>query len=269
MGRMLGRVAGWLRGERVRRNGPAILVLAVGTALSFSLFFRARLWEQQRLQADFRSTAEHYVSVLTRDLELHRQELVNIGAFYAGSHSVERDEFHEFVKPFLHTHRADTDVKALAWARRVPRDEKAECERQAQSEGYPQFHISSGPGPLGGQTPGELASRDYLPIYYLEPYLGNESALGFDLNSQEALFEAMSRAGDTGELTANSRFELAPITGDERCSLLFLPTYQNDAPIDSLVNRRQHLIGFVVGVFRIPAMLDEMAALKPTEALDA
>jgi CHASE1-domain containing sensor protein len=101
---------------------------------------------------------------------------------------------------------------------------------------------------------------EYFPVYFVEPYKGNEAALGFDLASNQARGASLSLARDTGKTTATSRVILVQETANQPGFLVFAPVYRKHVPLVSSEDRRKNLMGFVLGVFRISNIVEHSLA---------
>ncbi|MGB2997604.1 MAG: CHASE domain-containing protein, partial [Phycisphaerae bacterium] len=228
-------MAGTVNGRRPR-VWRRLLVAALTGCLSISLsiggFIAVRAWEQDRLRTAFERDAKDNFSVLKRLIEENLLALELLGRFYAGSQKVERHEFQTFVKPLLLHHGCVQArdalhhgcVQALEWIPRVRDAERAAYKEAARQEGFPDFQITE------RQSKGRMvraARRDeYFPVYFVEPYKGNEIALGFDLASNPTRLEALNRSRDTGRMTATARITLVQETGRQLGVLVFLPVYR-------------------------------------------
>ena len=103
------------------------------------------------------------------------------------------------------------------------------------------------------------AREEYFPVFFVEPYEGNEVALGFDLASNPTRLEALNQARDTGEPVATARITLVQEQEDQFAFLVFLPVYRNGSPSGTLTHRRENLIGFALGVFRVNDIVNQSA----------
>ncbi|MGB7314471.1 MAG: CHASE domain-containing protein, partial [Nodosilinea sp.] len=100
------------------------------------------------------------------------------------------------------------------------------------------------------------ARSRYVPVMFLEPWQTNEAALGYDLASDETRRIALEHARDTGELAATGRIQLVQDRAENQYSfLVFLPVYRQ--PAHSLSRRRQLLLGYILGVFRVADVVEE------------
>ncbi|MGB2755352.1 MAG: PAS domain S-box protein, partial [Phycisphaerae bacterium] len=255
-------MAGTVIGRRPRmwrRLLVAVLTGCLGVLVSAAGFIAVRAWEQDRLRTDFERNAKDSLSVLKGLTHENLLALELVGSFYSGSQKVERAEFQTFVTPFLLHHGC---VQAMEWIPRVRDAERAAYEQAARQEGFPDFQIAE------RQAQGRMvraAQRDeYFPVYFVEPYEGNEIALGFDLASNPTRLEALNHSRDTGKMTATARITLVQETRRQLGVLVFLPVYRKGARADSVQDRRANLEGFVLGVFRIGDLLESaLSQLEP------
>ena len=74
---------------------------------------------------------------------------------------------------------------------------------------------------------------------------------------------ALHSARDTGAPRATGRLMLVQETSQQFGLLIFLPLYSPGLPPDTVEARRQHLRGYVTGVFRIGDMME--ASLRTFE----
>lgn len=229
-----------------RRYLFVLLVVCVGVALSAAAFLAVRTWESQRLRADFEQDAEARIFEFEKMLAANLEALRSIRSFYAASNFVDREEFRTFVEPALSHHPS---IQALEWIPRVPASQRTAHEEAAHQEGFPGYQI------IERQSQGTMiraALRDeYFPVYYVEPYEGNEAVLGFDLVSNPTRLAALIQSRDTGQPVATARITLVQETGNQFGFLVFSPVYRNGFPAETLADRRKNLQGFILGVYSV------------------
>lgn len=103
----------------------------------------------------------------------------------------------------------------------------------------------------------EAGRRDeYFPVYYVEPYEGNEAAVGFDLASNETRLKALNFSRRSGQITTTARITLVQETGEQFGFLIFRPVYGKYQPAGTPDGRPARLQGFALGVFRIGDLVD-------------
>jgi len=239
---------------------PATLIVCLGLFLTLTIFARVREWDAERTRTDFNRAAEERSSSLKRTISIKMLALDAIRSFYYGSVEVERYEFADFVRPLLDRLEG---VQALEWVPRVPAERRAAYEAATiEKNGFRGFEITE--RDEHGTLIRSGRRAEYYPVYFVEPYAGNEAAVGFDLSSDTTRSEALERARDTGESVATARITLVQEKGEEFGFLVFLPVYMKGVALDTVESRRQNLVGFVLGVFRIADVVEKaLAYLQP------
>jgi signal transduction histidine kinase/sensor domain CHASE-containing protein len=249
--------------RRAFRYLPAILAAASGLCLSLVAADAVRQADSRRIEARFHRDADIRVAALQRSVEHNLEVLEGVAAFYAGSMSVERQEFHEFTRPILAHH---TSIQALEWIPRVLDAQRAAFEKGVREDGFPKFEIVQRNG-AGGMV--RAAKRPvYYPVDYVEPVRGNEAAFGFDLGSDPACLEAMDKARDWGRVAATAPVILVQDTDSRPSCLVLEPIYRNGARTDTLEARRGNLVGFAAAVLRIGVLVEATLNEVEDEPID-
>ena len=232
--------------------GVPVAVLCIAVVL---LFLRASAWEQARLKLAFAQQAQHLANALVRSIDGHIEVLRAIEGLFAASERVERQEFGAFAEAVMARHPG---FKALEWAPRVPGAQRAAYEATMRQEGHARFELTEEDD--RGRRRRAAPREEYFPVHYLEPHRGNETVLGFDLSSEPIRREALERSRDTAASVVSGRVTLIHWNRDRTGLLLFHPLYRKGSPDGSPAERRSHLEGFAVGVFRIGDLVQ--AALR-------
>ncbi|MBI1921775.1 MAG: EAL domain-containing protein [Geobacter sp.] len=246
--------------KRTWRYLSVAVIIVAGIAISLLVFRLAEKWERDKIAAEFRNSALDRRDALQREIDSNIQTLESLQAFYAASKDVERGEFREFVKPILARHNS---IQALEWIPRIPDAGREEYEKVARGEGFPAFQITDRKSQ--GKMVRSPRRGEYFPVYFVEPYKGNEIALGFDLASNPTRKEPLGWSRDSGEMLATGRITLVQEKAGQYGVIVFAPIYRNGAPADTVEARRRNLAGFALGVFRIGDILENaLTYLKPT-----
>ncbi len=228
-------------------SSGVILTLVTGIVCSAIAF--AVVWdlEKKKIAQEFEQDGADIVASIERSIETNLQNLESIVGLYNASENVTRQEFQEFTNPYLANNSA---IQALEWIPRVADGERKAYEQAAREDGFVNFEITE--QNTNRQIVKAKSRNEYFPVYFVEPYQGNEAALGFDLASNPAWLEALQLARDTDKAIAT-----APITLVQKSDLpkkgflVFSPIYQHNTLTDSVADRRQNLAGFALGVFTI------------------
>ena len=230
-------------------------VAVTGILLSLLVFFLTNSVEQQRIEAAFAADAQNIATSVGRSLDNVGSHLRAIEAFYHGSESVSRDEFAEFSRALV----ADSQsVQALEWIPRVTDSRRLEFETAAALDGLIDFQFTE----YSSQK--ELVRRsvnaDYFPVYFVEPVVGNETALGFDLASNSVRLAALSQSMVMRKPLMTARITLVQENAEQRAVLVFWPIYRQvkaTGILSSESSADEDLEGFALGVFRIGDLLQQ------------
>jgi len=242
-------------------HAPVGLVLLIGLAFSFVAFKYTQDLEQRTTEENFRKTAIAHIALVERHVAAELAVLRSIVGFFKSSRHVNRDEFRSFTKKVL----SDTQsLQALAWIPWVAHSERAAYVQAARDDGLTDFRFIE-QSPQGDRViAGERDS--YSPVYYLEPYKGNESALGFDLGSNAMHMAALNKARDTDRIVMSDQMDLVQLTENATSILAFSAIYHQNLPHETLEQRRQNLAGFALGVLRISGLVSAAANIKIEKA---
>ena len=201
--------------------------------------------ENEHLKSEFENQSARLGTALEKSLFTHINEIKALESFYSASKEVGRDEFRTFVNHSLSNFNG---IQALEWAPIVSSSERKSFEMDVAREGYRNFKVSE------RNAKNELISADsrseYVPVTFVEPYQGNEAALGYDLYSNEVRRAAIIQARDTGEVAVTRRIVLVQEHGKQFGILAFIPVYQNGLPHQSIEDRRRNIRGYLLAVFR-------------------
>lgn len=238
-----------------RRYSVVLLIVVLGTAASVGAYVLIERAEQRIAEDSFNQVAALQIESVKQTIDKDIQVLRSIKSLYDASVEVSREEFGSFVSQTLET---NSSIQALEWIPLVPGPELQAFESQARLQGLTQFVVSERE-PDG--TLGPVGERDeYFPVFFLEPLLGNESALGFDLGSNASRLAALTMARDTGKPVATEGITLVQADEGEPGFLMFEAVYKNNTSIQSVADRRSNLEGFALAVFRINVMIENALA---------
>ncbi|MGH7845269.1 MAG: sensor histidine kinase, partial [Candidatus Binatia bacterium] len=241
----------------LRRQISVSIPLGLAFALVVIIFVYASLWEQRRVKLEFERRTDNLTQALKENFDNYVDVLYAIDSFFASSAKVERQEFKNFVSRLLLRHPG---IRALSWNPSIQDTQRTALEEAARRDGFSGFQVTE----RNSQERLVRAGRrdEYIPVYYIEPYARNESALGFDVASDPVVNEALNRARHTGKPTATNPITLVQDIDRELGFLVFLPIYRYGLP--SPEERRLTLQGYAIGAFRISDMVQ--ASLKSVEA---
>lgn len=234
---------------RARRSTLA-LPLLVALAGVISLFYVTSRLEQQRVETSFQSLASDSEERIRGSIKSYLDSVLFVERFYSSSQTISRAEFNRFVKFTL---RDKPGIQGLSWNPVIKAEQRAAYETSIREEGFQNFTILERDAQ---QLLVPAAARpEYVVVTYIEPWLTNQKAFGFDVASSPERKLSLEAARDRGHLVATARLNL--VQGDKTSAgfLVFQPVY--DGIPFSLEQRRKTLVGYAVGVFRVQDIIEK------------
>jgi len=236
--------------SKIKHRIAISLTILSGILLTFFIFAYAWKTSVSEYRERFRYDVAIRSNSIMEYLDAQLLELDALRRFIEGTTRFDRNSFRAFVKPMLER----KGVQAVEWIPRVDSNKRAEMEAAAEREGMVGYRIRE-------RAPdGELISaalRDfYYPVFYVEPLLGNDKAVGFDLYSNKQRHDAIYAALQSGRPQATSRVTLIQEKGKQFGFLVFVPVRRQTQKID----------GFALEVFRAGDMLEN--AIKQTKTIE-
>jgi signal transduction histidine kinase len=96
----------------------------------------------------------------------------------------------------------------------------------------------------------------------------NKSALGFSLSSNSILRKAMNKSRDSGNIIASSFIPSINKKESALDLLVLYPHYRGGRVPETLVKRREMLEGFIVSVYRMEKVIEEIIQKKKAKGLN-
>ena len=230
------------RGNRVFVPYLILLIGLCFTAIVYYYFSKLKV-EQDRTNFD------RMVQEIQDQVRLRTETSITLlrsgTGLFAASDSVEGREFERFVEQ-IELGKNFPGVQGVGFARRFTAAEKAGVVADMKRQGVSDFDI----------WPDSPPRSDYSAIVYLQPSTTrNDLALGFDMATEPVRRLAMEDARDSGNPTASGRVQLVqekdvPDPDKQPGFLIYVPVYRNGAPVKTVDERRNALIGFVYSPFR-------------------
>ncbi len=231
---------------RDRRLAISLPIVAMFVLTTAGVFYESQN-DGKRLAFEFNQHAAELKAALEKSISAHINALRSLESFYSASTTVEREEFRTFVAHPLAELRG---IQALEWSPVVLSSERDAFENSVKRDGYPDFKITE--HDTDNNQPARAGNRpEYVPVSFVEPYRGNEKVLGYDLYSNPIRQEAINRARDSGEIAVTARITLIQEHENQYGILAFMPIYRNNLAHQTLEERRSHILGYLVEVFRV------------------
>ena len=243
------------RSNPLSRGILPYLILLLGFCFTLLVYYYfSKLTQQQDRSSFDRSVQEIQDKVRLRIATSITLLRAGTGLF-AASDFVDAHEFGRFVQQ-IELEKNYPGVLGIGFALRIPDAEKTKIFAGLKREGVSPVEI----------WPKNPPRNEYNVILYLEPGNDpNKKALGFDMATEGARRQAMEGARDSGTPTASGRVELVQernLPEKQKGFLIYVPVYRTGAPLDTVAERRQALIGFVYSPYRIDDFLEPVTKEK-------
>lgn len=238
------------RARTLGRYWPVTLTLALGTVLTLGMFSLVEHHQAEQRRQRFWQQANNAAAAVRKKLGDNLEVLYSIRDLWGASAHVTRRDFQHFAAA---QRSRQSGIQALEWIPRVSAAERPAFERAARQSGMADFRFTEvGPdGHLKAAGP----RAEYYPVYYVEPFVGNERALGF-APVMPARDAAIEQAWRTGTAVATGRIRLVQESGSQNGLAIFVPVFRSEVVPATPQARQRDLLGLVEGVFR----LDDMVA---------
>ncbi len=237
------------------------LMLFVGFTVSSLVAWGVYQYEDSTIQLKFKNDVDEKIASIERELIVNLEVLYALKGLWDNSKAVSLSEFTGYSQAFLSRHKS---IQALEWVPKVIHNQREKFSlARPLNKGV--FDITE------RHEQGNMVSAairdEYFPVYYVEPLIGNELALGFDLASNAARKKTLMRALASGKPLATSSITLVQEPNNEKGFLILIPIY-NGLPT-TVINRQKEIKGFIVGVFRIGDIFRAAFNWSPTIGINA
>jgi diguanylate cyclase (GGDEF)-like protein/PAS domain S-box-containing protein len=230
-------------------TAAAALTLAGGLVTAVVLFAGVGRLENDNMSLAFAQRADTRVAALRQGLEEAVEVLTVTHSLFDAVGPVTREQYHNFTRPLLARHPF---IQAFNFREVVNHADRPRVEAEL---------ARLRPGLVFTElVEGKLvpASRkdQYRVITYLEPFEGNEVALGLDISNNAAVMDALRQAETSGRPTATRLFALAQNSKPEPSFALMMPVYARPGPDGA----RGALLGETATILRGRTLVENIMA---------
>ena len=226
-------------------------VIVFGSAIAAGGFLSLQNYSGVQAQKEFQRPGKEVASFLINSIERHVSLLNETRIqFRSKKGAPSRWTFFNFAEKALPHHPG---IQSLAWIPQVPPKQRVKYEKRAVKDGLYKFRIL---GPNGTQSPIKGNGGVHFPIYYIEPFSGNEAALGYDLATDPVALDVLRRARDLGGPVTSDLKAVDAGNGEKSGIVITIPVYRSEILPFTVEERRKDLTGFIRGVLRFDLLLD-------------
>lgn len=226
--------------------GGASIVASIPAAIVI------RQFELNAVEQNFQTDVADLTTAVNRDLQLNFSPLEGLNVLFTGSETVTPQEFRRVAQRYLSRH---PEIQALEWVPYVLQGQRQAFETQLQ-QNYPTFQITQ--RLQQGEMVPATERQAYFPVAFVEPYVGNEPALGFDLGSNPKRRQTLEQSRDSGHNLVTASVRLVQDQTAVQGFLVVSPVYRGDP--QTTQERQKQLQGFVLGVYRVEEVLAPVIA---------
>jgi len=229
-----------------RLHTPTVLVTVIffGLFVSISSGYLLYNMEEEKIIKEFHKEVDEHVASLHRETILNFEALRSLAILFSDSTAPDWNNFSLEAKSIRSRHNS---IQALEWVPLVKHAQRDVIESKPLLN-LPKFEI------IERQKQGSMViapvKDEYFPVYFVEPYIGNELAYGFNLASNDIRYQTIISARDTGLPTASGSITLVQEKGDQKGFLAFIPIYKVRG-LSTTEKRKNNFLGLVLAVFRI------------------
>lgn len=217
-------------------------VMMVGWILSGWMFSSLNRASQRIDDAHFKALVDDATRKIEHRFEYYEDALRAGVALFAASESVEKQEWSTFARS-LKLEQKYPGVLGIGVVYSVSAERLPEFISRVRANDAPGFDVKTVPGAVAPSN--GLAGHDYYLITYAEPAAANHQAIGLDIASEAHRETAASAARDTGKAKLTRRIQLVQVENSRVGSLLLVPFYQKNLPVETLEQRRQAILGWI------------------------
>lgn len=230
-----------------------ISIGGIGMVASILAFMIASNLSKAELEKEFIFESKEKVKTIAEKVEFHVQVLDALDAFYRASSYINRDDFKTFVTPFIDKYRY---INAIQWVPYISHTQRGVYEENARFEGLTDFTLTE----INAQ--GDLvpaSKRDsYFPVYYLEPLVGNERALGLDNGANDIRSATIEKAINSADKIATAKLTLVQAK-DTSAKILVYKAIFRPVSENSDAGKTRKLFGLGVLVLSIGEIIADSA----------
>ncbi len=205
-----------------------VIIVAIVSVLAFSVamgvFLLATSLEKKERIATSNSRYHQIISQLQQQLQNYENFTLFVRGFFEGSEQVTPSEFRRFVIPRL---KQNPEIQAIEWAPKVLASEREEWQQQQSlRQGRSVSILEKGGTNRDVLLVNARLREQYFPLLYLEPWVNNQSILGFDIQSNEDGQELLEQSAESGLALLSAPIRLAQLEQHPVGSVLYAPIYQ-------------------------------------------
>jgi PAS domain S-box-containing protein len=220
----------------------SFLILLLGIVFSWVRYNGLVAQQQTQLEKSFEQDANNFFVAVDRAMRAETERLNSLAAVFKFNDKVTRNEFLSYAQVLTSSKNA---IQALEWLPLVKQAERHDFETAVSQEVRSDFRIRS---LIDGQMVNAPLADYYVPVNYIYPLEGNESAFGLNVISIAPERTALERAMRLNQLVITAPTRLVQEVETQHAALLYQPIFKRGPDSE--------LQGFVLLILRMKEFLD-------------
>lgn len=239
------------------------IALITGSALAIAGFAAFRAIEKNTSLARFDRAAANRVLAVRWEIEDNLIELQAIATAFTVFEDIREDQFRDLIEPLL---AQEPGFREVHWVPHVAGDQRSDFENAARRADSGEFAITE--TGAEGKRVRSGARDEYFPVLFSEPAVATAVARGFDLITEPAFSDLLFRARETGQPSVILDRSTSPSGTPASILQVALPVFERGGDADSTADTHRQLSGFVLGIFRIDALVEAALSHVSPAGLD-
>ncbi|KXW56973.1 diguanylate cyclase domain-containing protein [Ferrovum sp. PN-J185] len=219
---------------------PSILVLIVTVTILFFVYQKEERNQLNEAYYTFQSISNKDYFSIEKNISDSLLDVELLGSTFDSNPTLSNIQFKNYSTHLIsHT----PEIQALEWVPKVYDKERPLYEAIGKKNS-PNFRFTR---KNQNKIETDIQRPIYYPVLYVEPYVGNENALGFSLDSNPKRSKALNKSEYSHSIIATAGIKLVQEQKTQTGILIFYPVYKKNA----LTQGKTDLLGFSLVVLRI------------------
>lgn len=247
------------RSRRVLLSAPLILILTI----SFIFFTYSKKWEKEKSHIEFQVRFTNIINYFENNISEYQTRKNSVVSFYKSLNFLSKESFSSFVRDLL---AKGLGAKAFSFNPLVKNENRDEFIKATRKEGFKDFEIKE--KDKNGNFIKAKTRDDYVVVKNIEPFETNSKAIGFDVASNIVRKRALEEARDKASSIATGVISLVQGQKKENGFLIFSPVFKKGRKNETIMERRNNLEGYIVGVFEYSYLIKNILNRANIEGLE-
>lgn len=234
-----------------------LIILLTGLIGLISIYYYISTRAQAKDDLRFETAVQQITAKVDERLLSSVTVLRTTTALFAASTEVSQDEFKTFTG-YVIEKNLYPGLQGLGYAQRVQNTQKDEFVTETTKNVDENFSIRP-----------EAEKDEYYPVVFWETLTSSDrTIIGYDMYSDRRR-EAMDKARDLGLVVATGKINVFPEQDVLRREgfIMYSPVYINGAPIRTVAQRREAIIGFIFSTFFFDELIDKVMTQSMKEQI--